>query len=53
MMELQGSAISVQHVEDRVRELEAENARLKGLIGELLATNQLLRESRDRSPIKR
>ncbi len=31
---------------ERVRELEAENARLKSLIGELLVANQLLREGR-------
>ena len=30
----------------RVQELEAENARLKSLVGELLVTNQLLREGR-------
>ena len=30
----------------RVRELEAENARLKSLVGELLVANQLLREGR-------
>ena len=29
---------------DRVRELEAENARLKSLVGELLVANQRLRE---------
>jgi hypothetical protein len=32
---------------ERVLELEAENARLKSLIGELLVTNQLLRECRE------
>lgn len=32
------------HPAERVRELEAENARLKSLIGELLVANQLLRE---------
>jgi hypothetical protein len=32
--------------ESRVRELEAENARLKSLVGELLVANQLLREQR-------
>lgn len=32
---------------EHVRELEAENARLKSLIGELLVTNQLLREARN------
>ncbi len=31
---------------ERVRELEAENARLKSLIGELLVANQLLREGK-------
>lgn len=31
---------------ERVGELEAENARLKSLIGELLVANQLLREGR-------
>jgi len=29
-----------------VRELEADNARLKSLIGELLVANQLLREAK-------
>lgn len=34
---------------DRVRELEAENARLKRLVGELLVTNQLLRECQEQA----
>jgi hypothetical protein len=33
-----------ERVRDRVRELEAENARLKSLVGELLVTNQRLRD---------
>jgi hypothetical protein len=48
-----GGALAVQSDEptsfrlaERVRELEAENARLKSLIGELLVANQLLREGR-------
>ncbi len=47
----EGGAVAVQSDEptsfrlaERVRELEAENARLKSLIGELLVANQLLRE---------
>jgi hypothetical protein len=35
----------MQNSEDRLRELETENARLKSLVGELLVTNQLLREA--------
>jgi hypothetical protein len=46
-VEQPGSAISVRGTNERVRELEAENARLKSLVGELLVTNQLLREYRD------
>jgi len=42
--ELPGSEFSVQRLEDRMRELEAENARLKALVGELLVANQVLRE---------
>ena len=49
----EGRAVAVQSDEptsfrlaERVRELEAENARLKSLIGELLVANQLLREGR-------
>jgi hypothetical protein len=49
----EGGALAVQSDEptsfrlaERVRELEAENARLKSLIGELLVANQLLREGR-------
>jgi hypothetical protein len=38
-------------IEDRMRELEAENSRLKSLVGELLIVNQLLREDRDRRAI--
>jgi len=34
------------HLSERVRELEAENVRLKSLIGELLVTNQQLREAK-------
>jgi hypothetical protein len=34
---------------DRVRELEAENTRLRCLVGELLVTNQLLRECREQA----
>jgi hypothetical protein len=48
----EGGALAVQSDEsasfrlaERVRELEAENARLKSLIGELLVANQLLREA--------
>jgi len=53
---MQGTAFSVQGAErrevgsrshgaeERVLELEAENARLKSLVGELLVANQLLRE---------
>lgn len=44
MTEPQRSAISAQRMEDHVREVEAENARLKTLVGELLVSNQLLRE---------
>jgi hypothetical protein len=64
-MQMQGSEITergadtvrrdaeplVPTASDRMRELEAENARLKSLIGELLVTNQLLRE--DRKSIKK
>lgn len=32
---------------ERMRELEAENSRLKSLVGELLMANQLLRERRE------
>jgi len=39
-----GAAFSVQGSEERVEELETENARLKSLVGELLVANQLLRE---------
>lgn len=46
VVERRGAAI-IQAAEERVRELEAENARLKSLVGELLVTNQLLRECRD------
>jgi len=49
----EGGALAVQTDEptsfrlaDRVRELEADNARLKSLIGELLVANQLLREAK-------
>jgi hypothetical protein len=53
---MQGAAFSVQGAEmreagsrshgaeERVLELETENARLKSLVGELLVANQLLRE---------
>ena len=34
-------------IDEQIRELEAENARLKSLVGELLVANQLLRECRD------
>ena len=37
---------------ERVLELETENARLKGLVAELLVTNQLLREYSWRSAVK-
>ena len=47
VVERRGAAIGIQVAEERVRELEAENARLKSLVGELLVTNQLLRECRD------
>lgn len=47
VVERHGAAIGIQVAEERVRELEAENARLKSLVGELLVTNQLLRECRD------
>lgn len=40
------SEASSATLSDRVRELEAENVRLKSLIGELLVANQLLREVR-------
>ena len=47
----EGGTLAVQtdeptsfHLAERVLELEAENARLKSLIGELLVANQLLRE---------
>ena len=58
MTEIQGSGIRAQRgdqpemgsgsqgPDERVLELEAENARLKSLIGELLVANQLLREDR-------
>jgi hypothetical protein len=39
-----GAMFIVQGTEERVRELETENARLKSLVGELLVANQLLRE---------
>ena len=49
----EGGAVALQSDEptsfrlaERVVELEAENARLKSLIGELLVANQLLREGR-------
>jgi hypothetical protein len=49
----EGGALVVQSDEptsyrpaERVLELEAENARLKSLIGELLVANQLLREAK-------
>jgi len=49
----EGGAVAVQSDDptsfrpaERVLELEAENARLKSLIGELLVANQLLREGR-------
>jgi hypothetical protein len=49
----EGGALAVQSDEpasfrlaERVRELEAENARLRCLIGELLVANQLLREGK-------
>jgi hypothetical protein len=51
VIERQGTTINDQRSEDKLRELEAENARLKSLIGELLVTNQLLRESKDRSAL--
>ena len=53
---MQGAAFSVQGAEmreagsrshgaeERVLELETENARLRSLVGELLVANQLLRE---------
>ena len=44
MIERQGVAIGDPRSEDRLLELEAENARLKRLVGELLVANQLLRE---------
>ena len=34
-------------IDEQMRELEAENARLKSLVGELLVTNQLLRECKE------
>jgi len=60
-MELQGAVLSDQGSKGRalateteapepavrLRELEAENARLKSLVGELLVANQLLRERRE------
>ncbi|HTW43950.1 MAG TPA: hypothetical protein VMD58_00265 [Acidobacteriaceae bacterium] len=45
-VEMQGTARSVKGIDERVLELEAENARLKSLVGELLVTNQLLREGK-------
>ena len=42
-----GSESALPAVSERVRELEAENTRLKSLVGELLVANQLLRECRD------
>ena len=44
MTEGLGSAILGHHSGERLQELETENARLKTLVGELLVTNQLLRE---------
>lgn len=46
---LQLDPVSFAQLRDRVRELEAENARLKSLVGELLVTNQLLRECREQT----
>ena len=37
---------------ERLRELEAENARLKSLVGELLVSNQMLRDCGDQSALK-
>jgi len=34
-------------IQSRLQELEAENARLRSLVGELLVANQLLREHRE------
>jgi len=34
-------------IQSRLQELEVENARLRSLVGELLVTNQLLREHRE------
>lgn len=45
-VERPGAVFSIQGTEERVRELETENARLKSLVGELLVANQLLREKR-------
>jgi hypothetical protein len=41
-------ASPVVQADARLRELEAENARLRSLIGELLVTNQQLRERSQR-----
>lgn len=52
-MEYGGQAVrgesSEANPEDRVRELESENARLRLLVGELLVANQRLREEGRRS----
>ena len=64
MIERQGTGIREQGADavwvntespvssERVRELEAENARLKRLIGELLVANQVLRERTDAASAK-
>ena len=44
MIQPEHSAIGTHTMEDRLRELEAENVRLLSLVGELLVANQLLRE---------
>jgi len=43
-VERRGAMLIVQGTEERVHELETENARLKSLVGELLVANQVLRE---------
>lgn len=42
----QGDEPASFQLSERLRELEAENVRLKSLIGELLVTNQVLREAK-------
>jgi hypothetical protein len=48
-VEMPGSALRTQSAAERMQELEAENARLKSLVGELLVANQVLREVRDQA----